>query len=82
MQRITVFSGKFVKIIILIIKRSYKIGDVRTYHTDLMKNIIKHKTNTFSYDENVEIKTFGFQKNYTTYEKNLRDKLVHFKKIL
>ena len=53
MQLITVFSGKFVKIIILIKKRSYIIADVRAYHTavidfeemkigqQFMKNIFK-----------------------------------------
>ena len=35
MQRITVFYEKLVKIIILLIKRSYVIGDVRPYDTVL-----------------------------------------------
>ena len=38
MQHTTVFSGKFVKIIILIIKWSYIISDVRVYHTALREN--------------------------------------------
>ena len=41
MQRITVFSEKFVKIIILLIKRSYIIGDVRAYYTALKPDRIK-----------------------------------------
>ena len=37
---IAVFSEKFVKIIILLIKWSYVIGDIRSYHTALrIKNI-------------------------------------------
>ena len=29
----------------------------------------------------LKIKTFGFQKNYTRYERNVGDKTVHLKKI-
>ena len=33
----SVFSGKIVKIIVLIIKRSYIIGDIKANHTALRK---------------------------------------------